>query len=238
MYHKEININPVYIRLAGTILNDILACPYIAKMKDLLYQYLCRFIDLSQEELFYIEQFAELRHFEKKVRLINIGEPEVYTNFVVKGVLKKFFYNSRREEIITQIAREGDLISSSVAFLSSSPSDYAIETFEPVSVISFSRDNIERIYGSNYKMERLGRLVITDWFLQKEHWEYNRIKLTPKQRFLAFVSNNPDLLLRVPQKSLASYLNIKPETFSRYKHLLVQKPSLSHLHKNTSVAQH
>lgn len=207
-------------------------------MKDLLYQYLCRFVDLAQEELFFIEQYAELRHFGKKVRLINIGEPEIYTNFVVKGVLKKFFYGSRNKEIITQIAKEGDLISSSVAFLSGSPSDYAIETFEPVSVISFSRDNIERIYSSSNRMERLGRLVITDWFLQKEHGEYNRIKLNPKQQFLDFVSNNPDLLLRVPQKSLASYLNIKPETFSRYKHLLAQKSSLAHLQKNKSVAQH
>ena len=215
-----------------------MVCRYIAKMKDLLYQYLRRFINLSQEELSFIQQYAELRHFDKKVRLINIGEQEMYANFVVKGVLKKFFYGSRHEEIITQIAKEGDLISSSVAFLSSSPSDYAIETFEPVSVISFSKDSIDRIYSSSNRMERLGRLVITDWFLQKEHWEHTRIRLNPKQRFLAFVSNNPDLLLRVPQKSLASYLNIKPETFSRYKHLLAQKSSLANLQKNKPVAQH
>lgn len=207
-------------------------------MKDLLFQYLRRFVHLSLEELSGLEQYAELRHFDKRIRLINIGEPEAYINFVVKGVLKKFFYGSRNKEIITQIAREGDLISSSVAFLSGSLSDYAVETFEPVSVVSFSRENLERIYKSNPKMERLGRLVITDWFLQKEHWEYNRIKLSPKQRFLSFVSNNPDLLLRVPQKSLASYLNIKPETFSRYKHLLAQKSSHSHLQKNKTVVQH
>lgn len=212
-----------------------MVCPYIAIMKDLLFQYLRRFIDLTHKEFSYIEQYAELRHFEKKVRLINIGEVEVYANFVVKGVLKKFFYGSRSEEIITQLAREGDLISSSVAFLSGAPSDYAIETFEPVTVISFTKENIDRIYGSSYRMERLGRLVITDWFLQKERLEYTRIKLNPKQRFLSFVSNNPDLLLRMPQKSLASYLNIKPETFSRYKHLLAQKPSLAPPQKYASV---
>jgi hypothetical protein len=46
------------------------------------------------------------------------------------------------------------------------------------------------------------------------------IKMTPRERFLNFIMKNPELLQRVPQKYLASYLNIKPETFSRFKHLL------------------
>ncbi|MEI9808160.1 MAG: hypothetical protein WDO16_09940 [Bacteroidota bacterium] len=46
------------------------------------------------------------------------------------------------------------------------------------------------------------------------------VKMTPRERFLNFVMKNPDLMQRVPQKYLASYLNIKPETFSRFKHLL------------------
>jgi hypothetical protein len=43
---------------------------------------------------------------------------------------------------------------------------------------------------------------------------------TPRERFIYFVNRNPELLQRVPQKYLASYLNIKPETFSRFKHLV------------------
>ena len=193
-------------------------------MSELLHQYLRRFIDLSEEDLSVIEQFAELRHFDKKVQLVHIGEPEPYVNFVLKGVLKKYFYHGRYEEIITQIAKEGDVISSSVSFLSGAPSEYAVETFGPASVVSFSKASIDQIYSRNYTMERLGRLIITDWFLRKEYWEYARIRLSPKQRFISFITGNPDLLTRVPQKSLASYLNIKPETFSRYKHLLTQKP--------------
>ena len=202
-------------------------------MSGLLHQYLCRFIDLSPDELSFIEHYAEIRHFDKKMRLLSVGDQEGYINFVVKGVLKKYFYRNRNEEIITQIAKEGDLICSSVSFLSGVPSEYAIETFEPVSVISFSKKSIEQIYKKSYRMERLGRLIIMDWFLQKEDWEHDRIRLSPKQRFISLLTGSPDLLMRVPQKSLASYLNIKPETFSRYKHLLSQraKPSVAHQNK-------
>jgi hypothetical protein len=53
------------------------------------------------------------------------------------------------------------------------------------------------------------------------------IKLTPRERFLDFVHKNPELLQRVPQKYLASYLNIQPETFSRFKHLLRERKKQS-----------
>jgi CRP-like cAMP-binding protein len=192
-------------------------------MLDPLYQYLLRFIDLTPEEFSFIVLYAEIRHFNKKVRLINIGETERYVNFINKGLVRKFFYRNR-EEVITQIAKENELICSSVSFFSGTPSDYVVETIEPTTVVSIARDNIEKIYEMNFKMERMGRLVTTDWLLQKEHWENSRIKERPKERFLNFINNNPDLLIRVPQKYLASYLNIKPETFSRYKRLLIQGP--------------
>lgn len=192
-------------------------------MLEAVYKYIIRFTDVSNEEFAYLSQFVEVRHLNKKVRLVNIGEKEKYVNFLIKGLVRKYFYR-QKEEVITQIAKEGELICSSVSFLSGRDSDYIVETIEPTIVLSISAENIEKIYSMSYKMERLGRLIIIDWLLQKEYWENERIKQGPKERFLNFISNNPDLLIRVPQKYLASYLNIKPETFSRYKHLL-QRPT-------------
>lgn len=188
-------------------------------MLDAVYQYLLRFTDISREEFASIVQFAEVRHFDRKVKLVELGEKDIYLNFVVKGLLRKFFYRGK-EEVITQLATEGDLICSSVSFLSGDISNYVVETLEPSTVVSITSENIEKMYSMNTRMERMGRLIIIDWLLQKEYWENARLKLGPKQRFVDFVRNNPALVQRVPQKLLASYLNIKPETFSRYKHLL------------------
>ena len=204
-------------------------------MLDAVYKYLIRFVNISDEEFAFLSTFAEVRHFNRKVRLVNIGEREKYVNFLVKGLVRKYFYR-QKEEVITQIAKEGDLICSSVSFLSGLPSDYVVETIEHTTVLSISAENMEKIYAINYKMERMGRLVIIDWLLQKEYWENDRIKNGPKERFLKFIERNPDLLIRVPQKFLASYLNIKPETFSRYKHLL-QKPA-GQVYKATQTFTH
>jgi len=119
----------------------------------------------------------------------------------------------------------GELISSSVSYFSGQPSGYVIETIEPTTFYSIHKDKSEQLYNRYPKLERLSRLIITELFLQKEVWELERIRYNTKERFLRFMTDNPELFQRVPQKYLASYLNIKPETFSRLKHLLRNKKS-------------
>jgi len=188
-------------------------------MVKVLKEYLGRFIELTDEEFAQIASIAEVRTYDKKIRLVNEGEHEQYFNFILKGLARKFFYKGN-EEIITQLAKEGELISSSVSFLSGETSLYVVETIEPTTFLSFSRDNIEKLYAMDRKWQRLGRLIITDLFLQKEHWDLERILYSTQERFIRFLSTNSVLFQRVPQKYLASYLNIQPETFSRLKHLL------------------
>ncbi|HTE09128.1 MAG TPA: Crp/Fnr family transcriptional regulator [Flavitalea sp.] len=191
-------------------------------MVKLLREYLSRFIELTEEDLEEIGSIAELRTYDKKVRLVNVGEQEQYFNFIVKGLARKFFCRGE-EEIITQLAVEGELISSSVSFLSGDESLYIVETIEPTTFLSFSKTNIENLYEKDRKWQRLGRLIITDLFLQKENWDLERMLYSTQERFVRFVSTHSNLFQRVPQKYLASYLNIQPETFSRLKHLLRTK---------------
>jgi signal-transduction protein with cAMP-binding, CBS, and nucleotidyltransferase domain len=193
-------------------------------MVAILQKYIDQFIDLPVEELEALINSIEVRSVDKKVRLTDINETEKYLYFVIKGLARKFFYKGK-EEIITQIAKEGELISSSVSYFSGLPSGYVIETIEPTTFYSLHHDRAEQLYSKYPKLERLSRLIITELFLQKEVWELERIRYSTKERFLRFMNDNPELFQRVPQKYLASYLNIKPETFSRLKHLLRTKKS-------------
>ena len=193
-------------------------------MVAILQKYIDQFIDLPAEELGALVNSIEVRSVDKKVRLTDIDETEKYLYFVIKGLARKFFLKGK-EEIITQIAKEGELISSSVSYFSGLPSGYVIETVEPTTFYSLHHDRAEQLYIRYPKLERLSRLIITELFLQKEVWELERIRYSTKERFLRFMTDNPELFQRVPQKYLASYLNIKPETFSRLKHLLRTKKS-------------
>ena len=191
-------------------------------MLDALRQYLSRYVLLSNEEFAFLADKLVIRNFDKKQQLVKIGEVENFLHFIVKGLVRKFFYRGKTE-VITQLAREGEMISSSASFLSGTPSPYIVETIEAATVFSISKKHLEKLYESP-RMDKVGRLIITHLFLQKEVWEQESIRMDTRERFLHFVQNNPDLLQRVPQKYLASYLNMKPETFSRLKHLIYKRP--------------
>ena len=191
---------------------------YLA-MLEMLRQYVSGYVALTKEEFAMVADRLVIRNFDKKQLLVKAGEVEEYLNFTVKGLTRMYFYKNKTE-VITNIAKEGEIISSSSSFLSSSPSNYYVETLEPSTFLSISRQQLEQAYKESPSIERLGRLMTTHFVLQKEEWELECMRLDTKERFLRFVGNNPELLLRVPQKYLASYLNMKPETFSRLKHLL------------------
>jgi CRP-like cAMP-binding protein len=187
------------------------------------FQFLHKFIELSEDEFDrLVRPYIEVRHFRKKQVITRSGEIEDHLNFVTKGLVRKFYVKGK-EEINTQISTEGHIIHAQESFHSRTESEYVIEAIENTTMVSVTYDNLEKLYASSHKMERLGRLVITFTMVIKDRWQMNMIRLTPRERFLDFVHKNPELLQRVPQKYLASYLNIQPETFSRFKHLLREK---------------
>jgi len=182
--------------------------------------YIRKFIEISEDEFRqHIYPFITVRKYSKKQVVTEAGLVENYFNFIVRGLARKY-YRRGREEINTQISFEGHIMHSQESFHSRTPSEYVIEAIEPTTLVSITYDNLEKIYARSPKMEHLGRLIITYTMVIKDRWQMQLVMHTPRERFIQFVQHNPELLQRVPQKYLASYLNIKPETFSRFKHLV------------------
>ena len=191
----------------------------MSHQKSLL-DFLNKFIPLSLNE--YNELIAPCiikRHFDKKSIITTAGEVENYINFIDWGLARKY-YKKANDEVNTQISNEGHIIHSQESFHSRTPSEFSIETIEPTELSSITYECLEKMYSSSEKMQRLGRLVITATMVLKDKWLSQLVKLSPRERFISFVTKHPELMQRVPQKYLASYLNIKPETFSRFKHLV------------------
>ena len=184
------------------------------------FSYLNKFVPITDEEFkkFILPYLVE-RRFGKKEIVTKTGEVEDYLNFIVGGLVRKY-YLQNNDEVNTQISHEGHLIHAQESFHSRKPSEFFVETLEPTTFISITYSDLEKLYAHDIKLERLGRLVITYTMVQKDRWQMQMIKLPPRDRFLLFVDRHPDLLQRVPQKHLASFLNIQPETFSRFKHLV------------------
>jgi len=194
--------------------------------------FLNKFLPLSREEYAeYLEPYMITRSFDKKEIITQAGEVENYFNFIVKGLARKYFLKGA-DEMNTQISFEGHIIHAQESFHSRTISEYFVEAIEPTILQSITFDDLEKAYSMSDKMQHLGRLVVTTSMVLKDRWQNQMVMLTPRERFLRFVTRHSDLMQRVPQKYLASYLNIKPETFSRFKHLIKDYSRLMAIQEN------
>ena len=186
---------------------------------DGLHHYLSRYLPVSKLEFQYLLPYIEIREFDKKVKVTKEGEVERYFNIIARGLVRKYLPLKEGEQT-TQLAMEGHIIHSELSFFYRTPSASIVETIEPTVFLSISYDSLEQLYSQHPKFERLGRLIITDLFVRKDHRFFDQLRKNTRERFLDYIKSHSHMLQRVPQKYIASYLNIKPETFSRLKHLM------------------
>jgi CRP-like cAMP-binding protein len=182
------------------------------------YSYLHRFMPMSQEELAGLIPYCEFREFNKKEIIVNAGEIDQYLNLVVKGLVRKYIKVKKNDKIL-QLATEGHVVHSEISFLTRTPSLVILQTMEPTVMISLRFDKMEEALEKYPHGERLGRMILSNMYIKKDERRYTWMAKSVRERFLDYVTQHPHMLQRVPQKYLASYLNIKPETFSRLKHL-------------------
>lgn len=189
---------------------------------DYAQKYLGRFMPITREELIDLLQYCEIRKFDKRVVIVKEGEIDNYLNLVVKGLVRKYL-PVKKSECILQMATEGHVVQSEVSYLTKTPSLVVLETLEPTILVSLTHDKMEEALDKFPKGERLGRLILSGMFIKKDENRYNRLSKSTRERFFDYIDHHPHMLQRVPQKYLASYLQIKPETFSRLKALMAKR---------------
>ncbi len=180
--------------------------------------YFQQFLPLNLSEMAELASYCEIRRFPKKSIIIEEGETEDFLNLVVQGIVMKYI-RMPRGEMILQLATEGHIVSAEISFLSLQPSQVIIETLEPTMMISLSNKKMQEALEKFSKGEELGRSILENMYVKKDEKKYMWLAMGVRERFIHYMEHHPHMLQRVSQKYLASYLNIKPETFSRLKHL-------------------
>jgi len=191
----------------------------IDKYAAYIYKFISQYVSIPEKEFNLFLPYLEVRNFPRREQILKYGETDNYLNLVVKGLTRKFVLVGKNEKTL-QLATEGHLIQSEISFHTRVPSTVIIETLEPTTMVSIRYDNVQQALNNIPSAERAGREMMTYMFIKKDARYFSQVNNTTRERFLNYLNNHPHMLQRVPQKILASYLEIKPETFSRLKHLL------------------
>jgi CRP-like cAMP-binding protein len=146
-----------------------------------------------------------------------------YVGFIEKGLVR-YHMNDNGNQKSLFFNKEGEFISNYQSFLPQVPSDTSIQAIEDtfLQIISFS--DLQRLYSSVNEGEKLGRLAIENVFLSSMEQLKSFYKDSPTERYQQFLRSYPNLVQRIPQYYIASYVGIQPQSLSRIrKRLVTQK---------------
>lgn len=175
-----------------------------------------QFTAFSETDLYILSQYFKPISYEKDTIILNIGEINDKLYFVEEGVLQEFSYQDEEEQVNTHwLMPEGSFVYSTVSFINEVPTEMGIKAIEKVKLLYISKPDLQTIYEKVPQMERVGRLVTEQTLTEYEKFLLLIRYRSSEEKLAWFEETFPTLVNRVPQKYIASYLNIRPETLSR-----------------------
>ncbi len=190
-------------------------------MKHLLIKYFSQYTTLSKEDIKIIEDNALIKSYTKGTVLLKQGSHAKESYLVLMGCVRSY-YLVDGEEINTAFYLENDPFVP-ISYIKNQPSEYYIECLEDC-VLSIGRiERTEKFLNTYPRFIPLYR-KISDDFSTNQLVLANRYRnLTPEEHYLEIRNLKPNLLERIPQYHLASFLGIKPQSLSRIRKRLAKR---------------
>lgn len=184
-------------------------------MYDLFFQSFNQKVSLTVGEEEAIKNYLTPKKLRKKQYLLQEGDVCKVTAFVEKGSLRAYSVDENGAEHIIQFAIEGWTISDLFSFLTGEPATYNIDALEDSELVIISKNAHEELLQKFPKYETYTRIQLTGAYLAMQK-RLNAIhSRSLEERYLDFTTLYPNIVQRVPQHMIASYMGLQPETLSR-----------------------
>lgn len=163
------------------------------------------------------------RHVEKGEILLHQGDHATHAYLVIEGCLRSYVTDAQGKEHILQFSPEGWIAADMKSLVRKVPAVHGIDALEPTRVAMMDANETFTVDEDNaawlaaqVKGMRNRVIVLTDRIA-------HLLASDAETRYLDFVETYPSLVQRLPQKLIASYLGITPESLSRVRRQLVKK---------------
>lgn len=167
--------------------------------------------------------------FFKKLKPISINkgdyfltEGELCRNIALstKGVFYSY-YHKDGNDIIEDFCLEGCFLADYPAFINNTTAKKNFKALENAQLLIISKKELDELYLSDSAYERAGRLIAEYLFTSWEAKLRDNIFLSPAERYKKLIKTRPDILQRVPQYLIASFLNITPQYLSQIRKKMI-----------------
>ena len=192
-------------KLTNTIITD---------SKASLEKIILNYIDCSPREYQTIRSYFKSKTLKRREILhdCNVVCDNYY--FIESGAIR-YYQMKDGEEVTGGFFFEGSGYTDLNSFLTNSCSNQTAQAIEYSTLLFISKLDLEKLYQEVPKFERIARILAEEAFLDLRNKIDSFILQDAKERYLSILTNRPELIRRIPQHYVASYLGIKPQSLSR-----------------------
>ncbi len=151
------------------------------------------------------------------------GEMHRQSYYVQKGLLRYFSIDDKGKEHILQFAPEGWFVSDRQSACLNMNADFFIDALEDTEAVVVKESYVNELAKENHQFLELNNRLLQNHIRQLQNRINQLLSFTAEQRYLEFIKTYPDIMLRVPQWMVASYLGITPESLSRVRKDLAER---------------
>lgn len=190
-------------------------------MQEILFDFISKYITLTNEEKNALLSLDLFHSIKKGTTLLEEGQKTQNSFFVLKGCIRTY-YVKNGDEKTTAFYTELDALTPSCV-IDGTASDYYVSCLED-SILLIS--NVEMSEEINRQFPKFDLMCkkLSEKLLAKQQIDFDEFKTSsPEERYMNLLQKRPDLIQRVPQHQLASYLGIQPQSLSRLKARIIEK---------------
>jgi len=186
-------------------------------MFDLLNDNIRKIITISDDDLIRLSSYFVVKNVKKRTKLFSQGERPLSMYFVNSGLLYNYHIGSKGEEKVIQIAKENYWAGDISGHNENQYSNFNLEALEDSKLLVLSFVNFKNACETIPALERYFRILIQNAYYHLLVTTAVTDLETAEERYFKIMKDHPDLIQRVPQKIIASYIGVKPQSLSRIK---------------------
>ncbi|MFH6991360.1 Crp/Fnr family transcriptional regulator [Flavobacterium sp. FlaQc-48] len=175
----------------------------------------------------WIEYTNCFNHIEVPAKTVLLEEGEISKKlFIIEKGCIRVWFNNNGKDLTTQFFFENQSVASIESFMKKFPSQVVVETIEPSIIWWIHKKDLDKILEEIKEIPELRNRLINMLFQRTfDYMKYfvSFIKDSPAQRYLNLIEERPQIIQRVPQHYIASYLGVTTVHLSRLKSKWVHK---------------
>ncbi len=174
-------------------------------------------INIGDEDLKVVLSYFKTIKKSKNEILLSNGKNSQVSYFVKKGCLRLFYIDEEGKDVTRYIAFENQFATELVSFITNQPAQEAIQVIEKSELLYITHEDFRYLMKTIPAWKDFYSIYLEKAYVNNAKRLISFTTLDASERYKQLFKINPNIVKRLPNKIVASYINISQETLSRIK---------------------